>query len=211
VKFYKGTVTDDKGEPVKDAVVEISYKDSHENVQIQVNGDDGKFAAIINIEEGKEEDVIISVKKEGYSFDTQIIKATDLKDEEVFMPAKNMHIDTIKVGKSFTIENILFATDSYELSTDSKFILDQFVKFLNENPSVRVSIQGHTDDVGNDQSNKVLSANRAKATMDYLISQGISNDRLKSEGFGEAKPKVPNNSEANRAKNRRTDFFITDY
>ncbi len=211
VKFYKGTVTDDKGEPVKDAVVEISYKNSEENVQIQVNGDDGKFAAIINVEEGKEEDVIIAVKKEGYSFDTQLIKAEDLKNEEVYAPLKTMHIDTIKVGKAFTIENILFATDSYELSSDSKFILDQFVKFLNENPSVRVSIQGHTDDVGNDQSNKVLSANRAKATMDYLIAQGIPSERLKSEGFGEAKPKVPNNSEANRAKNRRTDFFITDY
>jgi len=211
VKFYKGTVTDAKGEPVKDAIVEISYKDSKENIQVQINGDDGKFAAIINVDEGEEQDVIISVKKEGYSFDTQLIKATDLVSEEVFMPAKKMEIDTIKVGKAFTIENILFATDSYELSSDSKFILDQFVKFLNENPTVKVSIQGHTDDVGNDASNKTLSSNRAKATMDYLISQGVAAGRLKSEGFGETKPKVPNNSEANRAKNRRTDFFITDY
>lgn len=211
VKFYKGTVTDAKGEPVKDAVVEISYKDSKENIKFHINGDDGKFAAIINVDEGEEQDVIISVKKEGYSFDTQLIKAEDLESEEVFMPAKKMEIDTIKVGKAFTIENILFATDSYELSSDSKFILDQFVKFLNENPSVKVSIQGHTDDVGNDASNKILSANRAKATMDYLISQGVTASRLKSEGFGETKPKLPNNSEVNRAKNRRTDFFITDY
>ncbi len=211
VKFYKGTVTDSKGEPVKDAVVEISYKDSEENVKVHVNGDDGKFAAIINVDEGEEQDVIISIKKEGYSFDTQLIKAEALKDDEVFMPAKQMEIDTIKVGKAFTIENILFATDSYELSSDSKFILDQFVKFLIENPTVKVSIQGHTDDVGNDASNKLLSANRSKATMDYLISRGINANRLKSEGFGETKPKVPNNSEANRAINRRTDFFITDY
>jgi outer membrane protein OmpA-like peptidoglycan-associated protein len=141
-----------------------------------------------------------------------LLKSEDLaaSDEVFSMPVK-MEIDTIKVGKAFTIDNILFATDSYELSSDSKFILDQFTKFLQENPSVNVTIQGHTDDVGDDTSNKLLSANRAKAVLDYLVQQGIKTDRLKSEGYGETKPKVPNNSMANRATNRRTDFLITDY
>lgn len=212
VKFFKGVVKDEAGEPIKDAVVEISYKDSKENVEIKVNGDDGKFAAIVNVDEDKPEDVMISVKKEGHSFDTKLLKAEDLaKDDEVFSTGIEMEIDTIEVGKAFTIDEILYTTDSYELTPDSKFILDQFVKFLKDNPTVKVTIQGHTDDVGDDASNKLLSANRAKGAMEYIVASGIAANRLKSEGYGETKPKVPNNSASNRAKNRRTDFLITDY
>lgn len=212
VKFYKGTVMDNAGKPIQDAVVEITYKDTKETVEIKINGDDGKFAAIVNVDEDQPQDVMLTVKKEGHSFDTQLLQAEDLAaSDEVFSTPVKMEIDTIKVGKAFTIDNILFATDSYELSSDSKFILDQFTKFLQENPSVNVTIQGHTDDVGDDASNKLLSANRAKAVLDYIVQQGIKADRLKSEGYGETKPKVPNNSAANRATNRRTDFLITDY
>ncbi len=212
VKFYKGEVKDEDGEPVKDAVVEISYKNTDETVQVKVNGDDGKFAAVVNVDEDEPQDVMISVKKEGHSFDTKLIKAEDLvDDEETFTEDIAMEIDTIEVGKAFTIDEILYATDSYELTEDSKFILDQFAKFLKENPTVKVTIQGHTDDVGDAGSNKVLSANRAKVAMDYIISKGIGADRLKSEGFGESKPKVPNTNATNRAQNRRTDFFIREY
>ena len=212
VKFYKGTVMDNAGKPIQDAVVEITYKDTKETVEIKINGDDGKFAAIVNVDEDQPQDVMLTVKKEGHSFDTQLLQAEDLAaSDEVFSTPVKMEIDTIKVGKAFTIDNILFATDSYELSSDSKFILDQFTKFLQENPSVNVTIQGHTDDVGDDASNKLLSANRAKAVLDYIVQQGIKAGRLKSEGYGETKPKVPNNSAANRATNRRTDFLITDY
>lgn len=212
VKFVSGVVKDQKGEPIKDAVVEVSYKNSKENVQIKVNGDDGKFAAIINVDEDEPEDVMVAVKKEGHSFDTKLYKAEELSsDKDVYDKDIAMEIDTIEVGKAFTIDDILYATDSYDLTGDSKFILDQFVKFLKEHPSVKVTIQGHTDDVGNDAANKILSANRAKGAMEYIASQGVSSSRLKSEGFGESKPKVPNNSEANRAKNRRTDFLITSY
>lgn len=212
VKFFKGEVKDEDGEPVQDAVVEISYKDTEESVEVQVNGDDGKFAAVVNVDEDEPQDVMISVKKEGHSFDTKLVKADELMDDtETYTEDIAMEIDTIEVGKAFTIDNILYATDSYELSGDAEFILDQFVKFLKENPTVKVTIQGHTDDVGDAGSNKVLSANRAKGAMEYIVSKGIAASRLKSEGYGESKPKVPNNSDANRALNRRTDFFIREY
>jgi len=153
---------------------------------------------------------MITMKKEGFSFDTELIKAEDVVDPVVTsIKGIEFEIDVIEVGKAFTIEEILFETDSYILSSDSKFILDQFVKFLNENPGVTVTIQGHTDDLGDNTHNKELSASRAKSVMDYLISKGIKAARLKSAGFGEDKPKVPNSSSENRAQNRRTDFLIT--
>lgn len=212
VIMIKGEVTDDKGEPIEDASVEISYKDSGESTQVKINGNDGKFAAIIKIEE--EQDIMVTVKKPGHSFDTKLIKKAEItkmkKEEKTYVSEPvEMEIGKIEVGKSFTIDNILFATNSYTLNSDSKFILDQFIKFLKENPTVNVTIEGHTDDLGDDGENLILSENRAKASMNYLISKGIDKDRLTSKGYGETKPKVKNSSSENRAKNRRTDFMIT--
>jgi outer membrane protein OmpA-like peptidoglycan-associated protein len=72
-----------------------------------------------------------------------------------------------------------------------------------------VTIEGHTDNVGDDERNLTLSNQRALVTMTYLIEKGIGKDRLQAVGYGETQPKVPNNSEQNRAINRRTDFKIT--
>jgi len=212
VMMIKGQAADDEGEPLKGAKVAISYKETGESVEININGDDGKFAAIVNIEE--EQDVMVTVKKEGHSFDTKLIKKAEIKQAKIEKktyinePIK-MEIGKIEVGKSFTIDNILFATNSFELNSDSKFILDQFITFLKENPTVKVTIEGHTDDLGDDAENLTLSENRAKASMDYLVSKGIDKNRLTAKGYGETKPKVKNSSSANRAKNRRTDFMIT--
>ena len=151
----------------------------------------------------------MTMKKDGYSFDTKLIKKDDLVEMDTYEAGVEMVIDEIKVDKAFTIDNILYSTASAELSEDAKFVLDQFVKFLISNPGVKVTIQGHTDDEGNATTNKNLSERRAKGVMDYIVSKGVKANRLKSEGHGESKPKVPNNSPENRAQNRRTDFLIT--
>ena len=96
----------------------------------------------------------------------------------------------------------------YALNDKSTFILKGFARFLKENPTISVSIQGHTDDVGDAGKNVTLSENRAKGVKDYLVSQGIDAKRLSAKGFGAAAPKVDNDSEDNRAINRRTDFVI---
>ena len=98
--------------------------------------------------------------------------------------------------------------DLFSLNNKTKFILRGFARFLQENKSIRVAINGHTDDVGDDAENLALSDNRAKAVKQYLSSQGISKKRLSAKGYGEAEPKVENTSPANRAQNRRTDFVI---
>ena len=94
------------------------------------------------------------------------------------------------------------------MNSKTKFILRGFARFLQENESITVGIQGHTDDIGDDAENLGLSDNRAKAVKKYLGSQGVSGKRLSAKGYGEAKPKVENSSASNRAKNRRTDFVI---
>jgi outer membrane protein OmpA-like peptidoglycan-associated protein/tetratricopeptide (TPR) repeat protein len=209
VLFVKGVVEDDEGNPVPNAIVEVSYKNGGESHEVKVNGDDGKWAAIIKVEKEESSDVMITMKKEGYSFDSKLLKTKDIENkEQVFAYDVKMEIKEIEVGKTFEMDNILYDTKKFNLNGDAKFMLDQFVKFLNENPSVKVAIQGHTDNEGDANENQVLSENRAKGVVDYLVGMGISKDRLEFKGFGQSKPKVANDSNYNKSLNRRTEVLI---
>ena len=205
VTVVKGTLKNDQGEPVVDAELEISYENSEEVQKIRVNGNDGKFAAIIKTDEAQ--DVMINVKKEGHAFDSKIITKDELASGETIRE-KDMSVEKIEVGKPYTINDILYQTASAELSKRAKFILRQFGRFLKENESITITIQGHTDNEGNPKKNLELSERRAQGVRDYLIQTGVDSDRLSAKGFGQTVPKVPNTSAANKAQNRRTDFVI---
>ena len=207
VVLVKGELKEPNGEPVKDATIEIAYANSDKVEQVKVNGDDGKYAAIINVNEDEPEDVMVTVKKSGHAFDSKLIKKEDIASV-TYIKETDLEVRKIEVGVPYTINDILYATNSAELNQNSKFILKQFARFLKENPTINVSIQGHTDDIGDDAKNMELSERRAKGVKDYLVSLGISTSRLKSQGFGETQPRVPNDSAINRAQNRRTDFVI---
>ncbi|MFN5786450.1 MAG: OmpA family protein [Flavobacteriia bacterium] len=206
VAILKGELKDEKGDPVKDATIEIAYAGSNEVTQVKVNGDDGKYAAVVKVD--TKQDVMVTVKKEGHAFDSKLIAKEDIKPEKVSIKGNNLTVKELKVGEAYTINDILYATNSSALNDKSKFILKGFARFLNQNPNITVAIQGHTDDVGDDAQNLALSESRAKGVKDYLVSQGIDAERLSAKGYGETKPKVTNTSDLNRAKNRRTDFVI---
>lgn len=206
VVIVKGDLKDDEGAPIIDAEIEIAYDGEEEVEKVRVNGNDGKYAAVIK--SNKQKDVMVSVKKEGHAFDSQLIEKEDLAKGET-IEAKDMDVRKIEVGKPYTINDILYATASAELTDRSKFILQQFARFLKEN-EISVLIQGHTDNEGNPESNLDLSDRRANGVKDYLVELGIDKKRLKAKGYGQTEPKVPNNSAANKAKNRRTDFVIED-
>ncbi len=157
---------------------------------------------------GKTKDVAVSKVTPKVSSNIRKRPEALASNTPVSMPKVNLEVKEIKVGVPYTINDILFATNSSELSNRSKFILRQFSDFLNEHPSSKILIQGHTDDVGDPDRNMVLSQERAEAVKNYLVELRISPDRLKAKGYGVTMPKVPNNSDANRAKNRRTDFVI---
>ncbi|NDC93571.1 MAG: OmpA family protein [Flavobacteriales bacterium] len=90
------------------------------------------------------------------------------------------------------------------------FYLVGFSNYLLQNTKISIAINGHTDDIGEEDKNLILSQNRADAVRNYLIDKGINASRLKSIGYGEKKPNVPNLNELNRAKNRRTEFEILE-
>ena len=82
------------------------------------------------------------------------------------------------------------------------------IKLLNENPEISVELQAHTDDIGSKEYNLNLSNRRAYAVVKYLTKRGIDYNRIEPKGYGESDPIAPNDTESNRAKNRRVEFKI---
>lgn len=109
-------------------------------------------------------------------------------------------------------DRIEFETDSAVLLPISFPVLDlQVAEVLKKNPHIlKVEIQGHTDSTGNDNENLVLSENRAKSCMVYLISKGITVGRLSARGFGARVPVATNDTPEGREKNRRVEFRIAE-
>jgi outer membrane protein OmpA-like peptidoglycan-associated protein/Tol biopolymer transport system component len=211
VVILKGELKDENGKPVTDAKIEINYTESGKTETIQVNGDDGKYAAVVKVDKTKNEDILITASKEGHSFEAQLIRKENLSPEKITVKAEPLKIEKLKEGGSFEIDNLLFTSGSADLLEKSKIILNGFARYLQQNPSIQIEIQGHTDDLGDDATNLKLSENRCQAVFDYLISKGVDKANLSFKGYGETKPKFPNSSDENRAKNRRTEVKIKQF
>jgi outer membrane protein OmpA-like peptidoglycan-associated protein len=119
-------------------------------------------------------------------------------------------LDTIKIGDTFVLPNIFFEFAQSNLLPDSYSELNRLLVFLKKNETVKIEISGHTDNYGSNEYNQKLSINRAKAVYHYLIEQGIDSNRLSYKGYGMDKPLAPNDTEENRAKNRRTEILIIE-
>jgi len=92
------------------------------------------------------------------------------------------------------------------IKPDSKQTISQIVQMLKANPGLNISIEGHTDNMGNPKSNKTLSDERAKAVVSAIVAQGIDAKRLSALGHGQEKPVADNKTEEGRAKNRRVEL-----
>ena len=115
----------------------------------------------------------------------------------------------IETNASVVLKNVFFDVGKFDLKPESEAELDKLVLLMNDNPTLKIQIGGHTDNVGKPADNLVLSNNRAKAVVSYLVSKGIVAARLTSKGFGETQPVADNKEEAGRAMNRRTEMKVT--
>ena len=120
----------------------------------------------------------------------------------------DIEILPISVGANLILNNISFSTNSSQLLPGSLFELDRVSEFMLLNPTISVEISAHTDDVGAVDFNIQLSRKRAISVEDYLIKKNINKSRMQSVGYGETKPLVPNDSDDNRAINRRVELKI---
>ncbi|MGE3062026.1 MAG: OmpA family protein [bacterium] len=119
-----------------------------------------------------------------------------------------LNIEMLKKGGKITLRGIYFESGKATILPESFYALDEAVKLLNDNPKVRIEIQGHTDSVGSDSSNLSLSQARAESVRNYLVSHGIDPMRVVAKGFGEMMPVADNGTKDGRALNRRIEFLI---
>ena len=218
VALFKTEIKDEFGNAVTDAEVELTYNDdSGKSVTVKAPSkidDKGKVVAVVNL--GKADapkDVLVNVKKEGHAFASKVIKGNEIV-EKITAPVleiEKIEIAELEVGKAYTIKDVLYKSNSAALLPGSMVVLDGFSKYLLENEDIVIEIQGHTDNIGHDENNLALSKDRAFTVLEYLTSKGIKASRLSFKGYGESRPKFPNTTSANRAKNRRTDFKIVAF
>lgn len=121
-------------------------------------------------------------------------------------------VDVIELapGDAVVLQNIQFEFNSSALTADSGSGIQILTDFLKRNPELKVELAGHTDNVGNENYNQKLSADRAEAVRKALVASGIEENRLTAKGYGASKPLVPNDTEEHRAINRRTEMIIID-
>lgn len=106
-------------------------------------------------------------------------------------------------------DNLLFETGKAVIKNSSFVSLDKLAEVMKNNPQAKLKIEGHTDNVGDDDANQKLSDDRARAVKDYLEKKGAKWNQITSEGFGENRPVADNHSESGRRKNRRVEFILT--
>lgn len=127
---------------------------------------------------------------------------------------KDLYLAPIEIGQVFRLNNVFFDFDKYSLRPESFVELDRVVNFLNEYPNIEIEMSAHTDSKGADEYNMVLSDNRARSVMEYILSKGIAASRIVSHGYGETKPVAPNtnpdgsDNPDGRQLNRRVEFKI---
>jgi outer membrane protein OmpA-like peptidoglycan-associated protein len=212
VTFVRGKVEDKSNVGDKKFNVEIKNSTNKKVTDAVVDTSTGEYLAIVNTK--VKSDLIVTAKKENYAFSSQLISKESLpKPEEGLKPllAKPIETTEIKVGQKYVLNNIYYRTNSADLDPSSLIVIDEFVEFLKANPNIKIEINGHTDNKGNEQANLALSTDRAFTVKDLLIGKGISEKRLVAfKGFGASQPIADNLTDEGRSKNRRTEFVIVE-
>lgn len=206
VTYVKGFVTDQATKkPLAGSMEFIDLSTGKVANQTTSSSYDGSY--LVTLPYGH--DYALNMLRKGYLFYSEHFSLTNLNATNTFN--KDVALAPIGKGEKMVLSNVFFATGSHDLMKESETELNKLVQFLQNNPTLKLEIQGHTDNVGKDADNLELSNQRAKAVVDFLVQAGIDKTRLTSKGYGATQPIAPNDTEEGRAQNRRTEFHITDY
>ena len=148
----------------------------------------------------------ISVSKKGYLFHSENFEIP--KDAVAKKINKDILLKKVEVGTKIVLNNIFFDFNKASLRDESIAELERLYKLLQDMPTLKIEISGHTDNVGTATYNQQLSENRAKAVVNYLKKKGISADHLQFKGYGFTQPIATNDTPEGRQMNRRTEFKV---
>ena len=194
-----------------DAIVSVVNLENGEEFKLETSPSTGEQSQILDTGNS----YAITVTRDGYTFYSAHIDLVEEASAEV--PYQySVGLEPIKVVEDtrkdepepILLSNIFFNSGKSDLLPESATEIQNLVNLLNENQSISIVINGHTDDVGSESDNLDLSERRAKAVYEAVISKGIDQSRLAYQGYGESVPIADNDSEEGRSQNRRTEFVI---
>lgn len=200
--WVKGKVFDKKtgaGLPSSVELIDLATKQTLSRVQTNETG-----AYLITLPVGN--DYAFSVARKGYLFYSDNYSLKAKAPDSVYQ--KDIPLQPIEIEAAVVLRNLFFETGRYAIRPESEVELAKVVQLLQDNPTVKIQIEGHTDNVGAAADNQKLSQARAYSVVNYLVEKGIGQARLVAKGFGATKPVADNKTESGRAQNRRTELKV---
>lgn len=205
-------ITSDKttGERLPATTVTL-YSGEREIVAKQQSGNEGTFEFVLD----RNRDYTVLGQKEGYHADSAKVSTKGITQSDTLEVALLLE-PVFRVGQTFELENIYYDFDKYNIRPDAAAILDELVRTLRDNPTLKIELSSHTDSRGSHAYNETLSQRRAQSAVDYLVSRGIARDRMVAKGYGETQ--LVNRcadgvacSPAEHQANRRTEVTVLEY
>jgi outer membrane protein OmpA-like peptidoglycan-associated protein/tetratricopeptide (TPR) repeat protein len=200
--WVKGKVFDrstNKGLPSSVILTDLATRAIISNLQTDETGN-----YLITLPEGK--DYAFTVKRRGYLFFSENFSLSHDHGDTAY--TIDIPLQPLEANATIVLKNIFFDLNKYNLMPESDAELDQVVQLMKDNPTLKIQINGHTDNSGKPAENITLSENRARAVTTYLVARGIAATRLLSKGWGDTKPVADNSTPEGRAKNRRTELTV---
>jgi outer membrane protein OmpA-like peptidoglycan-associated protein len=201
--YVRGTVKDKvKQSPLKARIELFNIETNQREALVESDSLTGEYLMILT--QGAE--YALYVNRTGYLFTSSNFNYAETTDFEPII--MDFELERAAKGSSVVLKNIFFDTDKYDLKDKSITELQKIIRFLNENPQIRIEISGHTDNTGSPSYNQQLSEKRALSVYNYLINNGIIKEKLSWKGYGQSNPKASNETESGRQENRRIEFQI---
>ena len=202
--WVKGKVFDKKTKEGLPSAVELYDIKTGKLVSKIQTDETGNY--LVTLPLGK--DYAFNVNRKGYLFYSDNFSMQKPNTDTAYFSV-DIPLQRIEKGAAVVLKNIFFETGKFDLKNESIAELNKLVALLQDNPALKIQIDGHTDNVGQEKDNLLLSTNRAKAVVGYLQDKSINPQRLAYKGFGSTKPVADNKTDAGKAMNRRTELSIT--
>jgi outer membrane protein OmpA-like peptidoglycan-associated protein len=201
-RWIRGMVTNKKNnEGLPSSILLTEMNRRKQPIRLQTD-ENGKFLVTLPVPGN----YAIQIERKGFLMYSEHVPLNEEQRDTSF--EWKISLSPIETGAKIVLRNVFFETGSSRLSSISQTELNELLQLLRENPSMRIEIQGHTDNQGKPADNLKLSMFRAKAVLGYLTSKGISTTRLKVNGYGDKRPITSNDTDQGKSLNRRTEIHV---
>ena len=200
--WVKGKVFDKKTQEGLPSSVDLTDVHTGQALARAQTDEEGNY--LITLPIGKE--YAFEVRRKGYLFYSEHFDFSQKAPDSTY--EVNIPLQPLEANASVILKNIFFDTKKYDLKPESLVELQAVINLMKENPSLKIQISGHTDNVGQEKDNQVLSNARAVSVINYLMTKGVAPNRVTAKGYGSTKPIADNTTEAGRAQNRRTELMV---